>query len=140
MTIIRKASPKHGLGKLLELITALNLDGNGVAQVFDSKSVVSERQLAAAYLNAGSRFSRGANRTKSRANEMLLFVALTNQINDAIRLAGAKDNQDFVIFTDSKHSYSALSSMLANPKAIPSRSGSDIPLLQKMALLQIEGN
>ncbi|MDE1811007.1 MAG: hypothetical protein KGH66_03130, partial [Candidatus Micrarchaeota archaeon] len=127
-------------GMLLERMAALNLRGKGVIQAFDANSVVSARQLAAAYLNASSRFSRGANRTKSMANEMLLFVALTNQINDAIRQVGAEGNKDIVIFADSKRSYSAVSSMLANPKAIPPKSGSDIPLLQRMALLQIEGN
>ncbi|MDE1833311.1 MAG: hypothetical protein KGH58_02740 [Candidatus Micrarchaeota archaeon] len=134
------ASPSGGLDMLLKHTASINDDGKSVIQVFDSKSVVSRRQLMAAYENAKARFSGGANRTRSMANEMLLFIALTNQINDAIKRAGAKEGSPVVVFASTMSAYSKIARLLDTGKQVAERSGSDASIFQKMALLQIEGS
>ncbi|HUY70087.1 MAG TPA: KEOPS complex subunit Cgi121 [Candidatus Baltobacteraceae bacterium] len=134
--IVLSSSTKN-LGALLNTVRETN-EGGGVLQIFDPAHVSSEGQMLAAYLNARARFRNKTNRTRSVANEMLLFVALTNQLGTAIAKAGAKGNDSFVVFADTGSSYSKLSKMLGPAKKISKHGVDDSAAFSKMALLQIE--
>ncbi len=68
--------------------------------------------LVASYLNAIASFRDGRNNSKSVSMEMLLYVSFTRQIGEAISIAGAKTNNDFIIFSNSKKAYSMISRYL----------------------------
>ncbi|HVC58436.1 MAG TPA: KEOPS complex subunit Cgi121 [Candidatus Acidoferrales bacterium] len=136
--IIVISSSAKSIDMTVDAVKEANKEG-GVLQVFDPAHVQSERQLLAAYLNARARFRSKTNRTRSVANEMLLFVALTNQLGTAIERAGAKSNDSFVVFADTKSSYYKLSKMLGAAKRISKWAADDSAAFSKMALLQIEG-
>jgi len=136
--VVVLSSSTKSLEDLLNIVRKTNEDG-GILQIFDPTCVSSEKQLLAAYLNARARFRSKTNRSRSVANEMLLFVALTNQLGTAIAKAGAKGSNAFVLFADSKSSCSKLSKLLGSQKKISKQDAQDSALFSKMALLQIEG-
>lgn len=135
--LARLAYATKGLDALIHKLGEVN-GPRRTTQVFDSKAVYSARQLLAAYVNSKARFAKNTNRTRDIAHEMLLFMAQTNQINDAIKGAGAKDGSPIVLFADSKSTLPSMSEFIKLGKGIPETSAFDKQLLQKMALLQIE--
>ncbi len=155
--IIKRAS---GIGTLQSVTDAIadmrKSYGNHVIQIFDPKAIVSRDHLLASYLNARVSFSEKSNRASSLSVEMLLFAAMTRQISAAIKTVGAKTNNDFVLFTDSKSAYGKLRKNLSRvsefePTAKESGAASrrlgirakgyeslDSVLLQKIALSKLE--
>jgi tRNA threonylcarbamoyladenosine modification (KEOPS) complex Cgi121 subunit len=95
--IIKRCSSRLSLDKLLALIGKAN-EGSHIVQIFDPGKVIGRIHLLGAYVNAVSAFDAGTNVSKSVGMEMLLFAAMTRQINDAIKRIGAKSNKDFILF------------------------------------------
>ena len=56
------------------------------------------KRLASAYLNAVIRYRDSAMRSNSLQLEMLMLLAGTMRISEAIRSAGAKTNLEFILF------------------------------------------
>ncbi len=123
----------------------------GTAQIFDPSYIMSELQLSSAYLNAEVSFNDKTNISKSKGMEMLLLVAMTGKIDEAIAKAGAKTNNRFVLFCDSKRTYSSVSRFLSKSskfsitakrrKQVLSRlgvrSGDEMDLLEMMAVARL---
>lgn len=82
-------------------------------QIFDPSSIISRAHILGAYIDAILAFREGANLSKSRSMEMLLFVAMSRKIDEAIRVAGAKSSSRFVLFCDSRSSYDKVSELIS---------------------------
>lgn len=87
---------------------------NGVVQIFNPEIIFSENQLSCAYLNSISTFKRKSNLSKSIAMEMLLFVAMTKKIDEAVKIAGARSNAGFILFCDTNSTYKKVLPILKN--------------------------
>lgn len=125
--------------------------GSGTVQIFDPDCVASERQLSAAYLNSVVSFKDKTNISNSKSMEMLLFVALTKKIDEAIDKAGAKTNKRFVLFCDSKKTYGSASKFISSSSKFNAtkkrhdqilskmgiKSGDDARLLEMMAMTRL---
>lgn len=99
---IRLASSDAPIDDLLRFVEQAN-KGTTVFQLFDYGSVINESHLYAAYLNTILSFEDSTNIASKPYMEMLLFVAMTKQIGDAIRTAGIRNTDAFVVFsTDSR--------------------------------------
>ena len=61
-------------------------------QIFDASVICGEQHIKAAYHHAKRAFKYGENISNSLSMEVLLYVAATRQIEDAIKFAGAKNN------------------------------------------------
>lgn len=109
-TVVKEASPID-LKKLIDRTIKVN-DGKNVVQVFDSEAVASRTHILGAYLNALLAFKNNTNRAKNIGMEMLLFVALTDQIHDALEVAGAKQDSRVVVFASSADAFSKIAPML----------------------------
>jgi tRNA threonylcarbamoyladenosine modification (KEOPS) complex Cgi121 subunit len=119
-------------------------------QLFDERAIACKEQLEFAYLNAVKIQQRGESKTKSLAMELLLCAAMSSQIGDAIKKAGAKTGKMFVVFSDSKQAYAKLEKFLVdpvefNPKEVKERivklgikSGNVEDLIQEIALHAME--
>lgn len=105
--VIKRASSKKDIDELLDMVRSSN-DRKSVVQIFDSRRIAGRMHLIGAYANALIAFNNKTNRTKSKAMEMLLFAAMTDQIEDAIAFAGAKSSSDFVVFANRKGALSKL--------------------------------
>jgi tRNA threonylcarbamoyladenosine modification (KEOPS) complex Cgi121 subunit len=79
--------------------------------------------------------------------EMLLCAAMTSQVGDAIRRAGAKTGKPFIVFCDNDKVYAGVSSYLIKPvefnpgseiesrlKRLGIKSGKEEDLIQEIAL------
>ncbi len=108
--IIRYASSKIQVKDLLRIIS--KKFKKEVVQIFDPNIILSENQLSCAYLNSISVFNRKLNISKSIAMEMLLFVAMTRKIDEAIEVAGIKNNAKFVLFCDTYSTYRRISVLI----------------------------
>ena len=97
--IIKIASSKTELQQLLISLRALNTD-KSVVQIFDPEKIVNKIHIIGAYANATLVFENGTNKTKSMAMEMLLFAAMTDQIERALDIVGAKTNSKFILFSN----------------------------------------
>ncbi len=107
MIAIRHASSRCGTDLLLRNLKTLN-SGASVLQVFDEKFVISRIHLIGAYANAAIAFENRTNKTESVALEMLLFAAMTDQIDEAIHVAGIKKDSEIVIFSNDKRLFRKL--------------------------------
>jgi len=99
--IVRTAASDLALDALLRKLRPLNTK-NSIAQIFDQKIIVSEVHLLGSYVNAVLAFKNRTNKTKNLGMETLLFAAMTDQINQAIKIAGAKRSSVFVLLADKK--------------------------------------
>ncbi len=108
---IAVASSKLGINELLDRVS----DRDGVIQLFDEGAIACREHLEFSYLNAVRIQERGESRTKSLSMEMLLCAAMTSQIGDAIKRAGAKPGRPFIVFSDSAKAYSKVSGHLVKP-------------------------
>lgn len=96
-----------GLGSIEELFERLRAKAkrHGVlAQIFDPKAVVSERQLLMAYWLARRAFIEKRNIARTMETEILLRCAGTRMIDEAVRAVGAKSPSDFLLLTDASGS------------------------------------
>ena len=100
--IILSASSDFSIPELLALATNM---GPSTLQLFDPDFICCKEHILLAYMNAKSRFSDHTNRAKNIGIEMLLCASLTSQIDVAIKKAGAKSNESFVLFSDSASAY-----------------------------------
>ncbi len=153
-SIVRRCSSSLKIGELLKEIGAMS-GKRELAQVFDPSRVINSMHLVGAYANAAEAFRSKTNISKSIGVEMLLFAAMTTQINVAIELMGAKTNSDFIMFSSSKAIYNRVKRLLGNERAFaPSRSSQirvaksfgitqekrlDEFMLQKIAVSRLEG-
>jgi tRNA threonylcarbamoyladenosine modification (KEOPS) complex Cgi121 subunit len=109
--VILEASSDIGIKELFGTIKRRSR--GRTIQIFDPSCIISKTHIIGAYINAMLVFREGANLTKSRSMEMLLFVAMSKKIDEAIKLAGAKSNSSFIIFCDSKSSYERVSDLIS---------------------------
>ena len=154
--IIKIASSKTELQQLLISLRALNTD-KSVVQIFDPEKIVNKIHIIGAYANATLVFENGTNKTKSMAMEMLLFAAMTDQIETALDITGAKTNSKFILFSNDGHLLKRISElvnieedfnpsskqMLSSAKAIGINANNedmDNYLLQKMALSRLSSD
>ena len=112
--IIRQASTSLSIKSLIIKIHTLSNSNrsNGFAQLFDPSSILDKSHLIAAYLNALEAFDENQNSSKSIAMEMLLFASFTRQIDHAVMFAGAKENKQFIFFSDSMQLYKKIKPLL----------------------------
>lgn len=109
--VIKRCSSKARLEKLFEELKKANTKG-AVIQVFDPKRVISRMHLIGAYLDAVQAFVGGANIASSTAVEMLLFASMGRQISRAMEDIGAKSDKDFILFANSRESYSGIAKLI----------------------------
>lgn len=112
--VIKRASTDVPMETFLSELGKVNRCKGLAVQAFDPRIVVSRMHLNWAYANSIAAFKNGSNISKSLAMEMLLFAAMTTQITDAIKLAGAKSNNDFVIFANSHASFRKIKGFLSS--------------------------
>ncbi|MDE1870814.1 MAG: hypothetical protein KGI06_01070 [Candidatus Micrarchaeota archaeon] len=105
--IMKRASSISKLDEFLPVIKKLNGNKKFV-QIFDTGSIINKAHLAGAYANAFLAFKSKTNKSGSMAIEMLLFAGMTDQIDRAIELCGAKSSSDFIIFSNSIVLYSRI--------------------------------
>ena len=153
--VIKRASSNLSLEDLLSTVKKLN-NGKKVVQLFDPEWIVNRTQIIGAYANALVVFDNHKSKTNILGMEMLLFAALTDQIGDAIGIAGAKSSSNFIIFSNDKSILNKLKSAVTihsdfNPgtaeikkKAlsigIKEGNNIDIMILQKMALSRLSSD
>ncbi len=127
--------------------------GKSVVQLFDPKTIISREHILGAYMDAQLAFDERRNIAKSVAMEMLLFAAMTRQISDAIRVAGAKSSSDFVLFCSDQQAYTKISQLLerssefkpngshsaAAAKRLGLKTARTEAVLQGMALSRLDG-
>jgi tRNA threonylcarbamoyladenosine modification (KEOPS) complex Cgi121 subunit len=109
--IIKSASSKLNLDDLLFHIRKAN--DNGFVQIFDPDHVINRTHLIGAYVNSLASFNEGTNKTDGAAMEMLLFAAMTDQIDRAISIVGAKTTSDFVVFSNSTLAFNKIKPFLS---------------------------
>ena len=109
--IVKRASSGQNLDELLVSIKKLN-SGSDFVQIFDPEKVINRTHIVGAYANSLIAFENKANKTGSMAMEMLLFVAMTDQIGKALLAVGAKTGADFVLFASSKSSFGKIGGLL----------------------------
>ena len=108
--VIKIASSALGVQELLDRLNRIGDDS--VVQVFDTDFIINKTHLLGAYLNAVMAFKERRNIAKSASMEMLLFAAMTTQIEDAIRIVGIKSPSGFVLFADKPGSYEKIRKFL----------------------------
>lgn len=155
--VIKRASSGREIGELVRLVGRLN-GKSTVIQIFDGKMVANRIHLAGAYANAIIAFKNHSNKTRSLGMEMLLFAAMTDQIEDAIDIVGAKSSSDFIVFSDKKAAFAKIRHFLkiksdfedspAHTKSVAAAFGIkgsrlesiNARILQKMALSRLSSN
>jgi tRNA threonylcarbamoyladenosine modification (KEOPS) complex Cgi121 subunit len=152
--IIERGASKGSIDEILHEIRKIK-KRDVVLQIFDSDSIANKAHLIGAYLNTLIAFKNSTNKTKTPAMEMLLFAAMTEQVDDAIRIAGAKRNGDFVVFSNNAAAFSKLKRLLkqrrefrpspAHVKSVMKRFGikygkgksADTAILQRIATVRL---
>ena len=109
--VIKRASSNLELDELLSRIRNLSKGRNAV-QVFDPDAVINTIHIKGAYINAAVSFQWHTNKARNIAVEMLLFMAMTDQVDMAIKVAGAKSNTDFIVFSNSIVLYKKIKPLL----------------------------
>ena len=122
--IAKLSASRMEIRPLMERISRINRGNRHVLQIFDPAAVKSRMHLEAAFLNVLA--ARNANTviTDSMSMEMLLCMASTRQIGEALSTAGAKTNREFVLFSDSKEAYARISKYLVKPRDLKVAGGS----------------
>ena len=151
--LIRTCSANAALEDLLAEITRINGDKKSVVQIFDPKRIINRTHIAGAYIDALESFNGKTNISKSMGLEMLLYAAMTNQINEAIKIAGVKNARNFVLFANSRATFNRVRHFLKSDKEFDQdkstqqkiarkfgiRSGDDMNkfILQRMAISRL---
>ncbi|MGC8649103.1 MAG: KEOPS complex subunit Cgi121 [Candidatus Micrarchaeia archaeon] len=94
--IIKKCSSKLTIERLIANINNNNLN---CVQVFNPEFVINRVHLIAAYINAVNAFEEKNNISQKLNLELLLYSAMTRQIEKAIKRIGANDNKNFILFS-----------------------------------------
>ncbi|MCL4383044.1 MAG: hypothetical protein M1168_03875 [Candidatus Marsarchaeota archaeon] len=102
--IIKHASSNFEIEDMLSKLKEINTKTKFI-QLFDTNSVINKEHLLCSYLNALTSFKEKQNSSKILSIEMLLFAAMTRQINLAISLAGIKNKSDFIVFSNDAKKY-----------------------------------
>ncbi|VVC71617.1 Kinase binding protein CGI-121 [uncultured archaeon] len=87
---------------LVEKLKAAAATEKVFAQAFDPSAIVSERQLASAFLLAKKSFENGGSRSKTLEAEVLAKAAATPRLEEAIPKVGVKSAKEFILFTTAK--------------------------------------
>ncbi len=132
------ASSDTGMDELLRTISGL-AGGGSVVQLFDPDAITGPTHLQGAYVNAMASFKNGTNISKTRGMEMLLFASMSTQIGDAVKLAGAKTNKLFVVFSDSPRSYSTVKRLLKGIRPLSRSSAHHAEASRRLGLVD-DGN
>jgi len=151
--VIKQAAYKTTKEMLLECVSKANQADGTVVQVFDSNTVANRTHLIGAYINSMSSFSDHSNKTKSPSMEMLLFAAMTDQIEEAIDSVGIKEGP-ITVFSNNKAGFEKIKPMLKDIRefepskqhttkvltklGIRSKEDADKLLLQRMALSRLK--
>lgn len=152
--IIKETSSKFRIDELLKITAEISGTKGSTVQIFNPDMIIDEMHLAGAYTNAVAVFKSYTNISKNVATEMMLFAAMTRQINDAIKLVGAKSNKRFILFASNKVAYlrtkkylSAIkeykksgkrSITIAKKFGIDAKKDLDLFVLQKMAVSRLD--
>lgn len=114
-SVAKVASSAYPFDKLLSHLQKIGTAKQTV-QVFDPNAVINKTHLDGAFFNAIEAFKDGTNISNSLGMEMLLFAAMTSQIDDAIKIAGAKSGKEFVIFASSAAMFNRAKQYLKSSK------------------------
>ena len=136
--VVKVASSGLDKEELVRKIIALNEKGD-VVQLFDPKQVRGGTHLVGAYVNALNAFNEKTSISKNVATEMLLFAAMTRQINDAIKKMGIKSTKDFVVFASSEEAYRKAKKLFTDEKKFVSKNDGDTDVLREMAVARLSG-
>lgn len=151
--VVKISDSRVPLDELLKKISKINKKTNHTVQIFDPNYVISKLHLAASYKNSIKAFRSKANISNSISMEMMLFAAMTRQINGAIKKLGAKSNKRFALFANSNKAYSMIkdsvdskefkiskkdSERIARKFGINQKDNIDLFMLQKMAISRLE--
>ncbi|HUC38842.1 MAG TPA: KEOPS complex subunit Cgi121 [Candidatus Acidoferrum sp.] len=131
--VVREASSKHGIESLLGEISKINNSGTTV-QLFDPDRVINRMHLCGAYVNALYAFASKTNASRKISTEMLLYAAMTRQIGKAIGLVGAKSGRRFVVFANSKPSFSKITGLLASSREFSTTKAKEISTAKKFGI------
>jgi len=132
--LVKTASSSASLDSMLSEIAKINRDKRFVVQVFDPKRIINRAHVFGAYIDSVESFKEKTNITKSRSLEMLLFVAMTNQISDAIKTAGAKTSKEFVLFANSREAFNGVKHLLKSTKDFSRNKKEQQPIASKFGI------
>ena len=132
--VVSIASSSLSLDRLIKEAKKLP---RGTIQIFDPNAVINRTHLCGAYADAIQAFKNGTNIAKDIGMETLLFTAMTNQIKDAIKIAGAKTNKRFVLFCSSDIAYKKIRVHLKTEEFKPSIKES-LAVAKKFGIIQSE--
>lgn len=133
--LIKEASTKLSIDQLLEEIKKV-ASRKVALQIFDPDSVINKVHLIGAYINATVAFKNHSNKANNLSLEMLLFAAMTNQINVAIEKVGAKSSSKILVFSNDKKSFRKISKFLTNVKDFNRKKAQSIAIAQKFGINQ----
>ncbi len=112
--VIMSASSQIPIKELVEKIKMMG--GKEPVQLFDPAAVISSKHILAAYVNARLAFNERRNIAKTLGMEMLLFLSMQRKIDEALRIAGAKSEKDFVLFCGNARLYDRVSRYIIRSK------------------------
>lgn len=87
------------IGLLVESVSRANTK-DSLVQIFNPKHIINEFHIRAAYMNTIITFADGSNIAKKEGTELLLFAAMTTQINYAFDILGVRDTKNFILFSN----------------------------------------
>jgi tRNA threonylcarbamoyladenosine modification (KEOPS) complex Cgi121 subunit len=135
--VIVEARLSIPLSKLLADIKK-NIGRGSVLQVFSASSIISREHLLCAYINACMSFEEKTNIASTVGLEMLLFAAMSRQIEESLRRVGAVDGERIVVFADSPKVLNSVKGCLKGAKRFsPSRKASLIAA-KRLGLREID--
>ncbi len=134
--VIKVCSSKLKLEELIKKINELNKGAN-IVQIFDKAMVINKIHIIGAYINSVESFTHGANIAKNPALELLLYAAMTRQINNAIKRIGAKSNKGFVLFCNSKASYITAKKLVSNESEFKPTHSESLKVAKKYGITQV---
>ena len=133
--IIRVCSSSIALQQLLKKANEIN-KGENIVQLFDKEHVINKIHLLGAYVDTMEAFRNKTNIAKSPALELLLYVAMTRQISDAIKTVGAKSNKSFVLFCNNKEAYMMVKRLVKNEKEFDPKKSDSVKIAKKFGITQ----
>lgn len=133
--IIKLASSAEPLDILLKQLHGSNAR-NGTVQIFDPAAIINATHLNGAYYNALESFKEKTNVSKSVSMEMLLFAGMTDQISDAIKIAGAKSAKKFVVFASTLAAYNRIKPRIKNVKAFAPTAAQQLKTAKRYGITQ----
>jgi len=132
--LVKIASSSASMEAILSKINSINKGKGAVVQIFDPNRIINKIHLSGAYIDAVESFGDKTNISKSKGMEMLLFVAMTNQISDAIKMVGAKSSREFVLFANNKTSFNKLKPLIKSSKEITRDKKSQLEIARKFGI------